>query len=186
MFRKGFTLIELIVVIAIIAILAAIIAPNAFKAVEKAKISGTIEDFRSIKTGAMAYYSDVGTWPTNCTGSTGNNNCAGGTTGANFVSNTVAGITGWDGPYLEKWPATSKWSGNYSFVNNNNGATWNGTNAGERSVNITMVPGGAGSAADKIDRQMDSTNDSLHGEVHYAPGNPTNVLIIVSRDGPID
>ena len=37
--RKGFTLIELIVVIAIIAILAAIIAPNAFRAIEKAKAS---------------------------------------------------------------------------------------------------------------------------------------------------
>ena len=36
---KGFTLIELIVVIAIIAILGAIIAPNAFRAIEKAKMA---------------------------------------------------------------------------------------------------------------------------------------------------
>jgi len=39
--RRSFTLIELIVVIAIIAILAAIIAPNAFRAIEKAKVAET-------------------------------------------------------------------------------------------------------------------------------------------------
>ena len=38
--RQSFTLLELIVVIAIIAILAAIIAPNAFRAIEKAKVIG--------------------------------------------------------------------------------------------------------------------------------------------------
>ncbi|SHJ08964.1 prepilin-type N-terminal cleavage/methylation domain-containing protein [Desulfofundulus thermosubterraneus] len=37
--EKDFTLVELLVVIAIISILAAIIAPNAFKAVEKAKVA---------------------------------------------------------------------------------------------------------------------------------------------------
>jgi prepilin-type N-terminal cleavage/methylation domain-containing protein len=39
MSTRAFTLIELIVVIAIIAILAAIVAPNAFRAIEKAKVA---------------------------------------------------------------------------------------------------------------------------------------------------
>ncbi|NCC82098.1 MAG: prepilin-type N-terminal cleavage/methylation domain-containing protein [Clostridia bacterium] len=37
--KKGFTLVELLVVIAIIAILAAVVAPNAFKAIEKSKVT---------------------------------------------------------------------------------------------------------------------------------------------------
>ena len=67
MVKRGFTLIELIVVIAIIAVLAAVVAPNAFKAVERAKISGTLSDYKAIKTATMAYYSDCGVWPINMT-----------------------------------------------------------------------------------------------------------------------
>ena len=37
--KKGFTLVELLVVIAVIAILASVIAPNAFSAMEKAKVA---------------------------------------------------------------------------------------------------------------------------------------------------
>ena len=50
--RKGFTLIELIVVIAIIAVLAAVVAPSAFKAIEKGKVSAGMGDWNSIKTAA--------------------------------------------------------------------------------------------------------------------------------------
>jgi general secretion pathway protein G len=100
--RKGFTLIELIVVIAIIAVLAAIVAPSAFRAIDKGKVSATIGDFKSIKTAAMAYYADTGQWPVNCSD------------GSGFVNNTSA-PSGWDGPYLEKWPAHSQWGGSYTF-----------------------------------------------------------------------
>jgi len=108
--KQAFTLIELIVVIAIIAVLAAIIAPNAFKAIEKAKISTCISDIKAIKTAALAFYADTGTipctkaggWgedpgftkeitPANCWASEGG--CAAGCTN----------VLGWDGPYLEKW-----------------------------------------------------------------------------------
>jgi general secretion pathway protein G len=175
--KKGFTLIELIVVIAIIAILAAIIAPNAFKAVEKAKISGAIEDFRSIKTGAMSFYSDAGIWPANCSTPSA---CAG-DAGA-FVSNPNS-IAGWDGPYLEKWPQQDKWGGNYTWNNTASGAKFNTGNAtGERWVTVTAVPS---TAADKIDRQTDGTNSSTSGDVRYDTGTPTNVYIVVSRDGPV-
>ncbi|OQX54091.1 MAG: hypothetical protein B5M48_01665 [Candidatus Omnitrophica bacterium 4484_213] len=59
----GFTLIELIVVITIIGILAAIIAPNAFRAIEKAKIDACISDIKSIRTAAYAFYADTGVLP---------------------------------------------------------------------------------------------------------------------------
>ncbi|MBU2265567.1 MAG: prepilin-type N-terminal cleavage/methylation domain-containing protein, partial [Candidatus Omnitrophica bacterium] len=60
--QKSFTLIELIVVIAIIAILAAIIAPNAFKAIEKAKVTKAIADLKTYKTATHSLYADTGHW----------------------------------------------------------------------------------------------------------------------------
>lgn len=98
--KKTFTLIELIVVIAIIAILAAIVAPNAFRAIEKAKVSQCIRDLKSIQSAAMAYYADTGGFPPN----DDNYGWPPHLSGIDFLQNR-AGVGGWDGPYLEKWPA---------------------------------------------------------------------------------
>ncbi|MCF7907970.1 MAG: type II secretion system protein GspG [Candidatus Omnitrophica bacterium] len=98
--KKSFTLIELIVVIAIIAILAAIIAPNAFRAIEKAKISATVQDFKSFKTATQAYYADVGKWPWE--GAVWNPPNWDTSNGEGYINND--GASGWDGPYLEGWP----------------------------------------------------------------------------------
>ncbi|MBE3588244.1 MAG: prepilin-type N-terminal cleavage/methylation domain-containing protein [Thermoanaerobacteraceae bacterium] len=61
--NRGFTLVELLVVIAIIGILAAIIAPNAFKAIEKSKVAAAEADYKSIKAAALNFYTDIGKWP---------------------------------------------------------------------------------------------------------------------------
>ena len=170
---RGFTLIELIVVIAIIAILAAIIAPNAFKAVEKAKISGTSGDWKSIKTAAMAFYSDTGTWPGNCSGAT----CVSG----DFFNNT-GGNNGWDGPYLDKWP-TGRWGNgvvSWNFTIGAGSSNFGASNAPERWVTITNVPA---TSADKLDKAIDSGTTS-----NYTSGNGrytgTTMTILVTRDGP--
>lgn len=192
--KRGFTLIELIVVIAIIAILAAIIAPNAFKAIEKAKISATIEDNRSIKTGAMAFYADTGTWPVTCTCTAAVCNCATDPATANLVRNTAAGIVGWDGPYLEKWPPMAKWAGYYTFVTAADssaavgGYNWDGTAAtpNVRVVPISNVPGSTAAsgttAAGRIDTNLDGSVDNTAGSVRYALTNPTTVYLLVSVD----
>src|SRR3989338_5670480 len=87
---KGFTLIELIVVIAIIAILGAIISPNAFRAIEKARVSAFVADYKTVKNALLSYYSDTGRWPTNYQD-------------LNPILITGAGqASGWDGPYVEK------------------------------------------------------------------------------------
>jgi len=100
--RKSFTLIELIVVIAIIAILAAIIAPNAFKAIEKAKVAQCISDFKTIKDAGQTYYIDTGFWPVNdddvCVPQP--QNCI---NGRDFKEND-SNRDGWDGPYAKPWP----------------------------------------------------------------------------------
>ena len=105
--HKSFTLVELIVVIAIIAILVAIITPNAFRAIEKSKISKAISDFKTIKSAAYALYADTGRWPLNSGEDVWISD-------SDLLSN-VHTWPGWDGPYLEKNPDPHPWSGRYMF-----------------------------------------------------------------------
>jgi len=115
--KKAFTLIELIVVIAIIAVLAAVIAPNAFKAIEKAKVTQAIGDFKTLKTAFYSIYADTGTWGLS-------NHCG---AGACYVP--IAGMTefiqdpgnmrGWDGPYVEKLEGKTPWDGTYVIQTSN-------------------------------------------------------------------
>ena len=61
--RKGFTLIELMIVIAIIIILAAIAIPNYLRMTERAKRSRVAGDFASLATSLEAYSVDWGQYP---------------------------------------------------------------------------------------------------------------------------
>jgi len=104
--KKAFTLIELIVVIAIIAILAAIIAPNAFKAIEKAKIAKAVVDFKTIKRSVSAMYADTGMWPLQC-----------GNKEVKEIDVTELAVNpgwpAWDGPYLDSVSRRNPWGGEY-------------------------------------------------------------------------
>jgi prepilin-type N-terminal cleavage/methylation domain-containing protein len=56
--RKGFTLVELLVVIVIIGILAAIAIPKFAATKDKAKLASVKTDLRNLMTAQEAYYSD--------------------------------------------------------------------------------------------------------------------------------
>lgn len=157
--QKGFTLVELLVVIAIIGILAAVIAPNAFKAVEKGKIAAAEADFKAIKSAALNYYTDVGTWPSDGSNAT-----------TTFVGPNTA-TTGWNGPYLERWPSKNPWGGTYAF-DNDNAVNWDGATGGDsaRYITLTSVPN---SAFNRL--QADLGSDVVKQ-------NSTTVYILVSRD----
>ena len=66
--RRGFTLIELMVVIAIIIILAAIAIPNYLSMTARAKRSRVASDFASIATALETYKTDWNTYPTVASG----------------------------------------------------------------------------------------------------------------------
>ncbi|MFA7676554.1 MAG: prepilin-type N-terminal cleavage/methylation domain-containing protein [Candidatus Omnitrophota bacterium] len=118
---KSFTLIELIVVIAIIAILAAIIAPNAFKAIEKAKVSQQIATMKAIKTAIESLYADTTHWVGDdpgpgsivilpCANDPWHSFGPGLVKPDNLV-NDDSGWTGWDGPYIERFSGKNAWGG---------------------------------------------------------------------------
>ncbi len=175
MTRRAFTLIELIVVIAIIAILAAVIAPNAFRAIEKAKVARTISDVRAIKTAATGFYADLGLWPGSQWGTMPGDAYSPANYGEGFVSppavhsGTAAqralaqnALSEWDGPYLEKWSNTP-WAMPYMWDYNNWDASGDGI--GEEHVvwfDLAHSPGPYDSnnkvpppSRDKIDAMMD-------------------------------
>ncbi|KAJ51629.1 general secretion pathway protein G [Clostridium tetanomorphum] len=125
--KRGFTLVELLVVIAIIAILAAIIAPNAFKAIEKSKVSRTLSDMKSFKTAALQFYADVGFFPADVSNGIdpglGSNSVYDiPETGYNFGTsvydkNYIQIVKErWKGPYLD-FPLSKKtaWGGEYDY-----------------------------------------------------------------------
>lgn len=185
--EKGFTLIELMVVIAIIAILAAVIAPNAFKAIEKAKASRVVSDYKAIKTGSLGFYADVGQWPENGIDAAEANN-------GFLVNKNLAGdaIPGWDGPYLEKWTSDAPWGGEFTWCNTVDGGTGiTGFEGGgvapaadgnERYICVSAVPI---KAAEKIDKDLDGTIDGDAGHVRYAAGvvSDQDVQILISAEG---
>ena len=165
--KRAFTLIELLVVIAIIAILAAIVAPNAFRAIEKAKVAKLISDLKAFKTAALAYYADTGQWPPDDPG---------GWDTAGEVSFFITGQNqpaGWDGPYLERWPdppwhctfnisqglpqSQGTFHGSYDWDNWGSGATL--------GVSVSCVPQ---NAALKVDRDLDDGNLNT-GRVTWQP-----------------
>ena len=127
--RNGFTLVELLVVIAIIAILAAVVAPNAFKAIEKSKIAALTTDYRAIKTATLVYFSDTGQWPADNAGAVG------------FVTNTATPTNGWNGPYVDTWQTNAPIGTTYEFVN---GAATGAT--GVRALSTTELGSLSGDA----------------------------------------
>lgn len=155
--KRGFTLIELIVVIAIIAILAAIIAPNAFKAIEKAKISEAIGDFKTYKTALYGLYADTGKWGTDAH-YPGHNKLVYMDDYTELIEDP-GNMAGWDGPYVEKLKGKTPWEGSY-VMQTANCAKGSGYEIWlEFENNCYNKPGSTcditDAAAEKIDEQVD-------------------------------
>jgi general secretion pathway protein G len=156
--ERGFTLVELLVVIAIIGILAAIVAPNAFKAIEKGKVAAAEADYKAIKAAALNYYTDTVTWPADGAGNTG------------FV--VTDSVTGWNGPYLERWKSKNPWGGTYSYKKDTNITYWSDSTE-KRYLELTNIPSTAYSII---------LNDLGSDVVKQNSTTTTTIAILISKE----
>jgi len=102
--QRGFTLIEIMVVVVIIGLLAAIIAPNVIGNIDKALVTRTQGDIRSIETALNLYRLDNFRYPTTDEGL--QVLVAGSGEGKNYLSSVPADP--WSNPYLYIYPGQQR------------------------------------------------------------------------------
>lgn len=103
--KRGFTLIEILVVIVVIAILATLVAPNVFQHVSTAKTSTAKSQIEMIGTALDAYRLDNGQYPTTQQGLE-----------ALITKPTIDPPATWRGPYLRKEIPLDPWNEPYVYL----------------------------------------------------------------------
>ncbi len=100
--RKGFTLVELLVVIVVLAVLAAIVLPKFMNSGTRGKESALKSDLKLLRNAVSMFHTDTGAYPSSLS------DLAATTAPANGLDSTgtSASITAtdWHGPYLEDIP----------------------------------------------------------------------------------
>lgn len=126
--RKGFTLIELVVVILILAILAALIVPRIVGRTDDAKRAKAASDISTLRSQVQVYKVDVGTFPEQL---------------MDLRTRPSEGADGWRGPYLDKELPTDPWGNEYDYQ-----VTSDGENFTILSYGQDGAPGGDGNNSD--------------------------------------
>ena len=101
--RKGFTLIEMMVVVAIVGVLAAALTPQISNFIYKAKVSATSSSLKNFKMALDMMINDLGVKPP-LYGGTDMNSDGMGLLRRSAVSGTYQSL--WNGPYAKAYPVT--------------------------------------------------------------------------------
>jgi general secretion pathway protein G len=104
--KRGFTLVELLVVMIIIAALAAVIVPRMFARAEQGRRAKAIADIKSLETAIDMYAADNGEPPTTEQG----------LEALVEPPTTPPEAKNWNGPYLKKQIPDDPWGGQYIYV----------------------------------------------------------------------
>src|SRR5260221_5320425 len=103
--RRGFTLIEILVVIVVIAVLAGMVAPNVFKHVGEAKYVTARSQIEMLGAALDAYRLDNGRYPVTAQG-----------LASPLQAPTPDPPMNWKGPYLRKDVPLDPWGHPYAYV----------------------------------------------------------------------
>lgn len=100
--KKGFTLVELLVVIMIIALLASMVAPNLFGKLDDAQRKTTKNQLSNLSTALDSFRLDFGRYPTT-------------EEGLKILSVKKSTLKKWNGPYLVKKLKADAWDNPYVY-----------------------------------------------------------------------
>jgi len=100
--RRGFTLLELLVVMVIIGLLAAYVGPKYFSQIGKSEVKTAKAQIAGFEKALDQYRLDVGSYPTTEQGL------------ASLVARP-SNLTRWDGPYLSKGVPPDPWGRAYTY-----------------------------------------------------------------------
>jgi general secretion pathway protein G len=128
--KRGFTLVELLVVLSIIALLVSLVGPAVFKHLSPAKRSVARAQIEIFDSALESFYVDNGRFPNN-------------SEGLDALRTAPSGLKKWNGPYLKKEVPNDPWGNPYIYRSP-------GRNGGYEVVSYGAdgVEGGTGDNAD--------------------------------------
>jgi len=100
--RKGFTLIEILIVVIIIGLLASLVGPALFKKVGSSRQKTAMAQISMLETALKTFRLDVGRYPTT-------------EESLKALVTKPEGLRSWDGPYLEKDVPLDPWGNPYTY-----------------------------------------------------------------------
>ncbi|MCL4492896.1 MAG: type II secretion system major pseudopilin GspG [Nitrospirae bacterium] len=100
--KKGFTLVELLVVLVILGLLAALVGPKLFPKLGKGKQAAAKAQIELLEQAMDQYRLDVGTYPNT-------------QDGLNALVANPGGLERWEGPYLKKGLPNDPWGKPYHY-----------------------------------------------------------------------
>ncbi|SPB18700.1 type II secretion system protein GspG [Caballeronia novacaledonica] len=131
--RRGFTLLELLVVLLIIALLAGYVGPKLFGEVGKARSKTAASQMKGIESALDRYRLDTGHFPSTDAGL------------AALMTN-VGNTTGWEGPYMSSAIPNDPWGKPYIYRSPGEG----GKDFDLMTYGADGKPGGSGEDADIV------------------------------------